>query len=279
MTTLAWTGLVTSDTYASVRAMLRAGQGTHRTPSTPTRGRPGRPGRLRLRSPAMAPRSPLPGRWSVVRPRPLDATVRATELAQLLLDRHGVVTRGGVELEGLAGGFAALYRVLTALEENGRCRRGYFVADLGPAQFAEAGTVDLLRRAEAPGAVLLAATDPANPYGAALAWPELPGGAAGGSRPGRRSGALVVLVSGAPVLFLERGGRTLLTFDDDRQRLAEAAAALAAGVQRGAVDTLSVETVNGEPAMAVAGAPAVVRAALVEAGAYTSPKAVRLRRT
>lgn len=279
VTTLAWTGLVTSDTYASVRAMLRAGQGTHRTPSTPTRGRPGRPGRLRLRSPAMAPRSPLPGRWSVVRPRPLDATVRATELAQLLLDRHGVVTRGGVELEGLAGGFAALYRVLTALEENGRCRRGYFVADLGPAQFAEAGTVDLLRRAEAPGAVLLAATDPANPYGAALAWPELPGGAAGGSRPGRRSGALVVLVSGAPVLFLERGGRTLLAFDDDRQRLAEAAEALAAGVQRGAVDTLSVETVNGEPAMAVAGAPATVRAALVEAGAYTSPKAVRLRRT
>ncbi len=278
VTALAWAGLVTSDTYASVRAMLSAGRGTHRTPAVPTRGRPGRPARLRMR-PTTAPRSPLPGRWSLVRPRPLDPTVRATELAQLLLDRHGVVTRGGVEFEGLAGGFSGQYRVLTTLEENGRCRRGYFVADLGPAQFAEAGTVDLLRRAEAPGAVLLAVTDPANPYGAALAWPELADGPAGGSRPGRRSGALVVLVAGVPVLFLERGGRTLLAFDTGRQRLSEAAVALAAGVQRGAVDTLSIETVNGEPAMAVTGAAAAVRTALVEAGAYTSPKAVRLRRT
>ncbi|QGF23709.1 ATP-dependent helicase [Raineyella fluvialis] len=279
VTTLAWAGLVTSDTYASVRAMLRLGQGTHRTPSTPTRGRPGRPGRLRLRPPALAARSVLPGRWSLLRPRPLDATVRASELAQLLLDRHGVVTRGAVELEGLAGGFAAQYRVLTALEENGRCRRGYFVADLGPAQFAEAGTVDLLRRAEAPDAVLLAATDPANPYGAALPWPEVPGEAEVASRPGRRSGALVVLAGGAPVLFLERGGRTLLAFTDDRLRLADAGRVLADAVQRGAVDTLSIETVNGLPAMGLSGAPVAVRAGLVEAGAYTSPRAIRLRRT
>ncbi|MPN18697.1 hypothetical protein SDC9_166060 [bioreactor metagenome] len=147
--------------------------------------------------------------------------------------------------------------------------------------------------------MLLAATDPANPYGAALAWPEPAAGptagpatgstagpatgpAAGfaaGARPGRRSGALVVLVAGSPVLFVERGGRTLLAFDTDRRRLAEAAEALAAGVQCGAVDTLSIETVNGEPAMAVTGAAAAARVALVEAGAYTSPKAVRLRRT
>ncbi len=298
LTTLAWQGLVTSDTYASVRALLRQGSPTHRAPAAPVRSRPGRRMRLRPMVPVTTVGG-LPGRWSALRPRLLDATVAATERAQLLLDRHGIVTRGGVDAEDLAGGFSAQYRVLAALEENGMCRRGYFVAGLGPAQFAEPGTIDLLREAEAPAAVLLAATDPANPYGAALAWPapvgvgvgvgpaEAPAeGAAGegteasgGSvRPARRSGAVVTLAGGRPVLYLERGGRALVAFTDDRNRLRESATGLADAVQRGDVDTLSIERINGAGAMGTTGAPVLVREALVEAGFYTTPRAVRLRR-
>ena len=130
------------------------------------------------------------------------------------LDRYGVVTRGSVLTENSEGGFGAAYRALSALEESGQCRRGYFVDGLGAAQFALTGAVDRLRaqqrEPEQPQALVLAACDPANPYGAALPWPEREG-----HRPGRKAGALVVLVDGALVFYVERGGKTLLSFTED----------------------------------------------------------------
>jgi ATP-dependent Lhr-like helicase len=157
----------------------------------------------------------------------------------VLLDRYGIVTRGSVVAEGVSGGFAGVYRVLAAAEESGRVRRGYFVEGLGAAQFASTGAVDRLRaqsrplpdvpttlgagrRDGAPSAVVLAASDPANPYGAALGWPardgelgddfEGTGPAAkpvpgSGHKPGRKAGALVVLVDGRLTLYVERGAR------------------------------------------------------------------------
>ena len=150
------------------------------------------------------------------------ATEMAHALAEQLLDRHGVVTRESVLAEGVRGGFAAVYPVLKAMEEAGRVRRGYFVAGLGAAQFALPGAIDRLRStreagdvpvaqgssptARAPEILVLAAADPAQPYGAALAWPGSSG------RPSRSAGAYVVLAGGSPAAFLERGARSLVTF-------------------------------------------------------------------
>ena len=155
------------------------------------------------------------GRWALLPELDADPTRRAHAAAERLLDRHGVVTRGAVVSERVPGGFAAVYKVLSAFEETGRCRRGYFVEGLGAAQFGTAGAIDRLRTfAEVaptdakPVAVALAATDPANPYGAALPWPERPRRPRGhGHRPGRKAGALVVLVDGALTLYVERGGQ------------------------------------------------------------------------
>src|SRR5205823_3560344 len=152
------------------------------------------------------------GRWSLVdADLPRDDSVpteRSMRLASVLLDRHGVLTRESVRGEGHAGGFAAVYRVLRAMEEAGRVRRGYFVAGLGGAQFALAGAVDRLRSARpdedaGPQALVLAATDPANPYGVALPWPT--------KGPQRAAGAYVILIDGIPSLYLERGGRAVVT--------------------------------------------------------------------
>jgi len=207
-----------------------------------------------------------------------DPTVRAHATAHLLLDRHGVLTRGAVTSEGAPGGFAATYRVLTAAEDAGRCRRGYVVEGLGGAQFSLPGSVDRLRRfAEVQhplmpeGSLLLAATDPANPYGAALAWPDpvVPG-----HRPGRKAGAVVVLVDGDLVLFVERGGRTLLSFTDDSDTLRVAATALAAGVRRGALGRVTVQRADGESAMS-----GPVSDALSAAGFHLTPRGLRLRPT
>ena len=138
-------------------------------------------------------------------------TESALARAHQLLDRYGVVTRETALGEGQEGGFAGVYPVLKALEERGEARRGYFVAGLGAAQFALPGAVDRLRgtRTPEPDAppVVLAATDPAQPYGAALAWPDSPG------RPARTAGAHVVLADGLPLVVLERGGRSLATFE------------------------------------------------------------------
>ncbi len=161
----------------------------------------------------------MSGRWFLLPDRESDTTRRAHAVAEGLLERHGVVTRGAVVSERTPGGFAAAYKVLSAFEDTGRCRRGYFVEGLGAAQFGTAGAVDRLRThqrppssaaesVEKPETVALAATDPANPYGAALPWPDHEGG----HRPGRKAGAIVVLCDGELALYVERGGKTLLTF-------------------------------------------------------------------
>lgn len=205
-----------------------------------------------------------------------DATIHAHATAELLLDRYGVVTRGSVASEGTPGGFALLYRVLARLEEMGRCRRGYFIEQLGAAQFAVPATVDRLRsfsedsqlRKPEPSAVALAATDPANPFGAALPWPTLDGG----HRPGRKAGALVVLVDGNLALYAERGGKTLLTFTEDPAVLELSAAALVDIIRRGAAEKMAIEKVNGQEILDTDAARA-----LTHAGFYTTPKGLRYR--
>ncbi len=203
---LVWAGEVSNDTLHPLRAVLAGGSGGRRTKGR--RGRP-RPGRLRAVGPPAGA-----GRWSsvapVLEPRPSPTELRHAAALQLL-ERQGVVTREGVLAEGLPGGFAAVYAVLRALEERGQARRGYFVAGLGAAQFALPGAVDRLRshreRGEDEVVLALAATDPAQPYGAALPWPPSPG------RPSRSAGAHVLLVDGVPLAYLERGARSLATFE------------------------------------------------------------------
>jgi ATP-dependent Lhr-like helicase len=212
-----------------------------------------------------------------------DPTRRAHAAAEGLLDRHGVVIRGAVMSERVPGGFAAVYKVLSTFEETGRCRRGYFVAGLGAAQFGTAGAVDRLRTfaevstssTDGPGdskpvAVALAATDPANPYGAALPWPETEG-----HRPGRKAGALVVLVDGTLTMYVERGGRTLLTWSDDADLLTPAAESLATAARRGSLGRMTVERADGEQLLGSGSTP--LREALQAAGFLTTPKGLRLR--
>jgi ATP-dependent Lhr-like helicase len=209
-------------------------------------------------------------------------------VAERLLDRHGVVTRGAVMSERIPGGFASVYKVLSAFEETGRCRRGYFVASLGAAQFGTSGAVDRLRTfAEVPidakpVAVALAATDPANPYGAALPWPDRPEKAEGegpvnrsGHRPGRKAGAIVVLVDGALTLYVERGGKTLLTWPEDTELLEPAAHALADAARRGALGRMTVERADGEQVLGTGLTP--LRLALTAAGFVSTPRGLRLR--
>jgi ATP-dependent Lhr-like helicase len=224
------------------------------------------------------------GRWSLL-PQPETATtVRAASLAEQLLDRHGIVTRGAVQSEGVTGGFALAYKVLAGLEETGRTRRGYFVEGLGAAQFATPATVDRVRafapepeEHDAPVALTLAATDPANPYGAALGWPAPPSDEGAGHRPGRKAGALEVLVDGGLALYVERGGKTvldLLPHDDADRTLAArtAAAASLAATVRATGGRLRIEKIDG--AFAV-GTP--LGDALVAAGFVTTPQGLRLR--
>jgi ATP-dependent Lhr-like helicase len=276
---LVWGGRVSNDTLTPVRAGL-GGRAARRAP----RARPARLARSRFARPGRAgpslPSGPatLSGRWSLLPPVETDATVRAHAAAQLLLDRHGVLTRGAVAAEGVPGGFAAAYRVLSAAEEAGRCRRGYVVAGLGGAQFALPGAVDRLRRyadgagdspAQQRTALVLAATDPANPYGAALAWPDP---AQGGHRPGRKAGAVVVLTDGRLTLYVERGGRTLLSFTDEDAELQAAAHALAAAVRQGGLGRLTVQKADGEAVTTGA-----VGDALAAAGFHLTPRGLRLR--
>lgn len=325
---LVWSGAVTNDSFAPVRAMLAGVRSAHPTPAAPARlSRVGRRGAGRiaaarasmgnamaggygtdgyssgsysapaagrgLRSlrghslrgglhaaaPAVAPQDS--GRFSRVDTllqEPVEATVAALARADLLLDRYGVLTRGCLQVEDSAGGFSQLYRIYSAAEDRALVRRGYFIEGLGAAQFAAPATVDLLRSTadnlsvpaspQGFGAsaytpqrtdteqvygtftvTLLAATDPANPYGAALSWPVIPSFAHEGEgtvkhRPARKAGACVVLVDGAPVLYVERGAKTLLAFTTDPVLLEAAAPALARLVSAGGAEKISVEKVN-----------------------------------
>ncbi len=278
---LVWAGRVTNDTFAPIRSLLGAGSQAHRAARRTPRARLyrgaalSRPSFGGTASPPSRPQA-SGGRWSLLPDPEPDAAVRHATTASLLLDRYGVVTRGAVQNEGVPGGFAQAYRVLASLEQAGHCRRGYLIEKLGAAQFATSPTIDRLRQFSglpdpAPlRAATLAATDPANPYGAALPWPALD---AVKHRPGRKAGGLVVLVDGALVLYLERGGRTALAFTDDEQVLAAAAADLARTARDRRLETLTVEQVNGEFVYGTA-----VGRALREAGFVESTKGLTLRK-
>ena len=262
-----WAGLVTNDTMAALRALI-AGAGRRR-PAAATR---------RRRGPAFPSRGGPPaaaGRWSLTPEREADSTRRLHAVAEQLLARHGIVTRGAVAAERVAGGFAGVYQVLRAFEDAARCRRGYFVAGLGGAQFAAPGAVDRMRglseAPKQPRTEVLSAADPANPYGAALPWPDRDGERAG-HRPGRKAGAVVVLVDGRLVLYVERGGRTLLTFVDDAAALQPAVDALALAVREGALGRITVERADGGDVF-----DTPLARALADAGFRPSTKGLRLR--
>ncbi|MFI6790333.1 DEAD/DEAH box helicase [Nonomuraea sp. NPDC050383] len=278
---LVWAGRVSGDTLAPLRATLGSGRPAHRPATT------------RRRRAVLPTRSGPPtvgGRWWLLPSPAGDATQRAQAQAEALLERHGVLTRGAVTSERLPGGFSPVYQVLRAYEESGRCRRGYFVEGLGGAQFALPGAVDRMRAmapSSAPAvppaelstgaaggagtrrAVVLAAADPANPYGGALSWPAHPGDVA--HKPGRKAGALVVLVDGFLVLYVERGGKTLLSFTDD-ERLRPAVDALALAVRDGALGKLTVERADGA---SITESP--LAEALEAAGFHPTPRGLRLR--
>ena len=276
-------------------------------------------------APAVAPQDS--GRFSRVDTllqEPVEATVAALARADLLLDRYGVLTRGCLQVEDSAGGFSQLYRIYSAAEDRALVRRGYFIEGLGAAQFAAPATVDLLRSAadnlsiptspQGFGAsaytpqrtdteqvygtftvTLLAATDPANPYGAALSWPAIPSFAHEGEgtvkhRPARKAGACVVLVDGAPVLYVERGAKTLLAFTTDSVLLEAAAPALARLVSAGGAEKISVEKVNdvellGTHTLSASGGEVAehpveaLRAALQAQGFYATVRGLSLRRS
>lgn len=276
---LVWAGQVTGDTFAPVRALL----GTSTTSRTAHRNR--RAPRLRAYTPitTAAPVDPaVAGRWSMLPERLTGGTERSHIQAELLLGRYGVVTKGSVVAESVAGGFAWLYKVLSTFEDNGRCRRGYFVESLGGAQFASPATVDRLREyldavddARKPyRATVLAATDPANPYGAALVWPRAT--SESGHRPGRKAGALAVLVDGDLALYIERGGKSLLSFVIDPTVLHAAALGTMELVRDGGLDGLVIERIDGRSVFDI-GDSAVV-AALMEAGFARTPRGLRIRR-
>jgi ATP-dependent Lhr-like helicase len=235
------------------------------------------------------------------------ATMRAHAVALTLLERHGVVTKGAVAAERIPGGFAAVYPVLRAMEETGQCRRGYFVEGLGGAQFALPGAVDRMRAlagdavaataagtspdADAgfladpalPGqparppdsqrAVVLAAADPAQPYGAALPWPSRPEDSVSSHRPGRKAGAVAVLFGGELVLYVERGGKTLLSWTEDPAALEPCAQALAGAVREGALGRITVEKADG----GIVAYDSPLTRALESAGFRHTPRGLRLR--
>jgi ATP-dependent Lhr-like helicase len=279
---LIWAGWVTGDTFGPVRAQL-AGPG-RRGGAHRQRHRPPRLSRYSVSHAQTRSSDPtVAGRWSALPAAEPDSTIRAHFSAELLMNRYGVLTRGSAE--GVPGGFAMLYKVLKAFEEAGRCQRGYFVESLGGAQFAVASTVDRLR-AHSDGvdaerreykAVALAAADPANPYGTTLPWPT--DTEESGHRPGRKAGALVVLVDGELTWFLERGGRTLLSFSSDAEAHAAAGVALAELVSSRRLQTMLVERVNGVPVLepGAEGDRASVLDALVGSGFSRTPRGLRLR--
>jgi len=198
-----------------------------------------------------------------------DPSARRRALAELLLERYGIVTREQVLAEGIPGGFSAIYPELSQLETLGVARRGYFLEGLGGAQFALPGAVERLRSRAGAGAsdadapLVLAAVDPAQPYGAALPWPK--DEHASGRRPARVGGAYVVLVGGDPIVYVERGGKGLQTLvHGSDARLTPALSALVAFARGGAIKRLALEKVDGESAMSSPLAPALTALGFAE---------------
>jgi ATP-dependent Lhr-like helicase len=290
---LAWKGLITNDTFHALRAFTRARparQKTRRPVHTDAGG---------FRSRRLVPPS-AEGRWSLVRTGlpATDATTWSAAIAQQLLARHGVVTREGVAAESIPGGFGSVYPVLKTLEETGRVRRGYFVAGLGATQFSLPGALDLLRSLrdagaiDAPDVAVLAATDPANPYGATLKWPasaatarQAPesGGAASarsapdseavasaGRGPTRSVGATVILVDGALGAYLARGDRQLTAYlpgaEPQRSRVGRAVSRALIERARAGADSprgMLIEEIDGGPPAAHTLAPYLAEAGFI----------------
>jgi ATP-dependent Lhr-like helicase len=256
---LVWAGEVTNDAWTPLRAARRFG-----TPKAERR--PRRFSRRRVQA-----TTATAGRWSRTE-RLFAAAPDRRALAELLLERQGIVTRDGVRAEGIPGGYGAVYAELRALETLGLCRRGYFVEGLGGAQFALGGAVERLRelrdRQEDGDALVLAAADPAQPYGGALPWPKR-----AGARAARHAGAFVVSLGGEPVLYVERGGRSLVPLrDPDEEWLRPALNALVAHVRAGGAKRLAVERFDGEPVVESDAMPL-----LVEAGFLAGPRRAVLR--
>jgi ATP-dependent helicase Lhr and Lhr-like helicase len=255
---LAWAGEVTNDAFAPLRARrLSAVQRAQRA-----RGR-------RFSTRRAGTGQAVQGRWSLTAPLFEDAPEAGPRLraqAELMLERYGIVTREMVLAEGVPGGFTTLYGELSNLEMLGTARRGYFVEGLGGAQFALPGAVERLR--SLPQAedryLVLAATDPANPYGAALAWPKR----AAGRRPSRSPGAYVLLQDGEPRLYVERGGRGVLRLAElGEDAFAEALQVLAEAAADGRLPRLAIERVDGEPVIGSGLEPT-----LIEAGFSRQPR-------
>jgi ATP-dependent Lhr-like helicase len=258
---LVWSGEVTNDSWAPLRAERR-----YQPP------RPDRRARRFSRARAHRPTA-TQGRWSLAAELFAGGEPDRRALAELLLERHGIVTRDAVRAEGIPGGYGAVYGELRALETLGSCRRGYFVEGLGGAQFALGGAVERLRElrpreGDEPEPLVLAAADPAQPYGAVLPWPKR-----AGARAARVAGAHVVLLGGEPALFVERGGRSLVPLrEPDEEWLRPALAALVGFVKRGGAKRLAVERFGGEPV-----AETLVMPLLVEAGFLAGPRRAVLR--
>ncbi|HEY4564296.1 MAG TPA: DEAD/DEAH box helicase, partial [Thermoanaerobaculia bacterium] len=262
---LVWAGEVTNDAFAPLRAP-RLSLASKRAQQSGRRF-------ARRRRPS-APQ--VQGRWTLTAPLFRGAPAhgpRMRALAEIMLERYGIVTRESVLAEGIPGGFSTLYGELANLETLGTARRGYFVEGLGGAQFALPAAVERLRglRADEPaGPLVLAATDPANPYGATIPWPKREDES--GRRPARVAGAYVVTLDAEPVLYVERGGKGLLPLGDpDEETLREALEAVAEQVRRGRLPRLGIERFDGEP---VIGSP--MGALLIELGFRQGPRRLTL---
>jgi ATP-dependent Lhr-like helicase len=269
---LVWAGEVTNDAWTPLRA--------NATRSRITQAR--RPRARRFSRRRAGEITATQGRWSLTTrlfgTRPGSDPGHGPDrraLAELLLERHGIVTRDAVRAEGIPGGYGAVYGELRSLETLGLCRRGYFVEGLGGAQFALGGAVERLRelrprdsgtRSVEP--LVLAAADPAQPYGAALPWPKR-----AGARAARVAGAQVVLLGGEAALFVERGGRSLVPLrEPEEEWLREALAALVEHVKRGGVKRLAVERFDGQPV-----GETEIMTLLLEAGFVAGPRRAVLR--
>ncbi|HEY3106372.1 MAG TPA: DEAD/DEAH box helicase [Gaiellaceae bacterium] len=253
---LVWAGEVTNDAWQPLRAQRR-----YAAPRTDRR-----PRRFsRQRADAI---TATQGRWSSTEGL-FSGDPDPRTLAELLLERQGIVTRDGVRAEGIPGGYAPIYRELRRLEVLGTCRRGYFIEGLGGAQFALPGAVERLRdKPSEESALVLAAADPAQPYGAALAWPRR-----AGARAARVAGAYVVLLGGEPALFVDRGGRSLVPLrEPDEEWLRAALAALVENMPKMRLKRLAVERFDGRPV-----GETEIMPLLLEAGFLAGPRRAVLR--
>lgn len=277
-------GMISPDGMAPIRARLSAGSGTssaHRAKRTPARGRL-RMGRTRFaQSHQSGIAADMVGRWSLTIPADNDATARSVAHGEAWLDRYGVVTRGSVVAENTLGGFALAYKVLSRFEEAGKAMRGYLIDGLGAAQFSTPAVIDRLRGlgdsddvtgwpsgTTDPEVYVLAAADPANPYGAALPWPE--------SGPTRAAGSIVVLIDGLLIAHLTRGGRTLTVFDlptgiEVADVMPMVVSALSEAISRNMMKRIVVEKINGEQVFQSQWAET-----LRAAGAHIVPQGIRI---